>query len=557
MSAVRLRFSLLGERWSIEKVGREGRFDLEPMGDDVYVARDESGDVVEVVIDRTDIPDDVADFVVAEFGEDLRIHFQSVPTTDLEVTLGDVDEEAVDSEIVVATQPAPPVPWRVTVTMQPLAGEPGVPVASSPQLFQAPVAIDPILARGTDDSSVVRQVQIEQRTKESELVVTVNGVLPGGPWWVRMSEGETGVTVALGRLEETIVNRAVNGGLRREPAMSTRMTYGLDVPLPDLHVSVSDTPLIDVGDREQRRRQWAVDLEARAGSATTDPKYSARLFADAAEVYESIGDDPGANRCRLGAAESRRRVRRRTLALVLTAVAVVAGLVIAAIAIFTAGDDDGSIPPAVAESTFAPDEESISDPADPPAAASTAPSIEPDPDFVEDAGPFELQFTPTMWGIVEITGPTVLAPGGSMALTAEVRVQITSPYDRIGCEAVEVGIPPERLGSGSGPVPTYSVEARRVTASGVGTRVSLEPFAVSRTITSFRAVPGSCVYDESDPSQLKEIPVIVTFAATDVSVQLPPDIEAGDYELVLINGIDIGKNAEGRRLAFRVSDSVR
>lgn len=549
MSAVRLRFSLLGERWSIEKVGREGRFDLDPMGDDVYVARDESGDVVEVVIDRVDIPDDVADFVVSVFGEGLRVHFQSVPTTDLEVTLGDVDEVTVDSEIVVATEPAPPVPWRVTVTMQPLAGEPGVPVASSPQLFQAPVAIDPILARSSDDSSVVRQVQIEQRSKESELVVTVNGVLPGGPWWVRMSEGETGVTVALGRLEETIVNRAVDGGLRREPAMSTRMTYGLDVPLPDLHVSVSDTPLIDVGDREQRRRQWAADLEVRADSATTDPKYASRLFADAAEVYESIGDDPGANRCRLRAAESRRRVRRRTLALVLTAVAVVAGLVAAAIAIFTRGDGDGSVPPVVSETT-APLETTL-------VTSASTPTLEPDPNFVEDAGPFELQFTPTMWGIVEITGPTVLAPGESMTLTAEVRIQITSLYDRIGCEAVEIGIPPERLGSGSGPVPTYSVEARRVTASGMGLSVPLEPFAVSRTITSFRAVPGSCVYDESDPSQLKEIPVIVTFAATDVVTPLPAEIEAGDYELVLINGIDIGKNAEGRRLAFRVSDSVR
>ena len=88
-------------------------------------------------------------------------------------------------------------------------------------------------------------------------------------------------------------------------------------------------------------------------------------------------------------------------------------------------------------------------------------------------------------------------------------------------------------------------------------RVALDPFAVSRTITSFKALPGSCVYDESDPAQLKEIGVIVTFAETDVVFELPADLEPGDYELALVNGLGEGVNAEGRRLAFRVSDSAR
>ena len=550
MSAVRLRYSLLGERWSVEKVGREGRFDLVPSQDDVYVARDDSGDVVEVVIDRPEIPSDVIDFVTANFDGDLRPYLGMTPSTDLEVTLGEVDPGTGDAGSVVANQPSPPVPWRVTIAVQPLPGEPGVPVANSPQLFEAPVAIDPILARGTDESALVRHVQIEQRSKESELVVTVNGVLPGGPWWVRMSDGDTGVTVALGRLEETVVNRSVNGGLRREPAMSTRMTYGLDVPLPDLHVSVSDTPLIDVGDREQRRRQWAVDLEARAETATSsDPKYASRLWSDAAEVYEAIGDEPGANRCRLRADESRRRVRRRTLAVILTAVAVVAGLVVAAIAIFTSDDGDGSTPPVVAETTVV--DETL--PSDPPTPATEVPTG-PDPDFVVDAGPMELQFDPKMFGVIEILGPTEVVAGATLDIRAEIRVQIDLLYDRIGCQAVEVGIPPNLLGESSGPAPTYTVEARRLTAAGVASIVPLSPFAASRTITSFKALPGSCDYGEDDPTELREVGVIVTFAATDVTFVLPDDMEAGDYELALVNGLGLGRNDDGRRLAFRVTE---
>lgn len=549
MSAVRLRYSLLGERWSIEKVGREGRFDLEPSQDDVYVARDESGDVVEVVIDRPQVPSDVIDFVTVSFGDDLGPYLGMTPSTDLEVTVGEIDPVSTDSEIVVANEPVRPVPWQVTLTVHPLPGEPGVPVANSPQLFEAPVAIDPILARGTDDSTLVRHVQIEQRSKESELVITVNGVLPGGPWWVRMSEGETGTTVALGRLEETVVNRAVKGGLRREPAMSTRMTYGLDVPLPDLHVSVSDTPLIDVGDREQRRRQWAIDLESHAeATISTDPKYASRLWSDAAEVYEAISDDPGSKRCRQRADESRRRVRRRNLAVLLVAVAVVAGLVVAAITIFTS-DDGGSTPPAAAETTVV-DETSASEPPSPP----TEVPVGPDPDFVVDAGPMELQFDPKMFGVIEIVGPTELVAGAALDIRAEIRVQIDLLYDRIGCEAVEVGIPPNLLGEGSGPAPTYTVEARRLTAAGVASTVALSPFAASRTITSFKALPGSCDYGDDDPTELREVGVIVTFAATDVTFVLPDDMEPGDYELALVNGLGLGRNDDGRRLAFRVTE---
>lgn len=555
MSAVRVRYSLLGERWSIESVGREGVYDFVPLADrtsgpaDVLVARDENGVVVEMLVDSAVMSSEAVRVAVDAFGEQVRPFVSQTPATDLEVVLGEVDPTPSDALVVVA-ESGPLVPWRVTVTRAPILGEPGVPVAASPHLFEAPVAIDPILGRSSDDSALVRQVQVEQRSKESELVVTVNGVLPGGPWWVRLSDGESGVTVALGRLEETIVNRAVNGNLRREPAMSTRMTFGLEVPIPDLHVSVSDTPLIDVGDREQRRRQWANDLESRAASVSNnDAKYASRLWSDAAEVYRVIGDEPAAMRCDERGAEARRRVKRRSLWIVVAGVAVVAGLLAAAVAIFANGDEGDGVPPAVAETTAPPETAPVT-------AASTI-ADGPDPDFVEDSGPFELQFDPKMWGVVELVGPMTLAPGESLSMKIEVRVQIDLLYDRIGCQAVEVGIPPSALGEGTGPAPTYTVEARRIAAAGVASTFALDPFAVSRTITSFKALPGSCVYDENDPAQLKEVGVIVTFAETDVVFELPADIEPGDYELALVNGLGEGVNAEGRRLAFRVSDSAR
>lgn len=550
MSAVRVRYALVGERWSIESVGREGQFDFEPVSSDpvVVAARDTDGNIVEMVIDSAVVPPDVLRIAVDAFGEQIGSFLSSTPTVDLEITLGEVDPPTADAMVAV-TESGPLVPWRVTVSVSPLRGEPGVPIAASPQLFEAPVAVDPILGRTTDDSSLVRQVQIEQRAKESELVVTMNGVLPGGPWWVRLSDGESGITVALGRLEETIVNRAVNGNLRREPAMSARMTFGLEVPVPDLHVSVSDTPLIDVGDREQRRRQWADDLESRAGSvATKDPKYAARLWSDAAEVYRVLDDAPAAARCEARAADCRRRITKRKFAFVVAGAALVVALVVAAIAVLSDDDGDGA-PPAVAETTIAP--ETTPPDTEPPVVDA------PDPNFRVDAGPFELQFDPKMWGIVRFDGPTTIEPGGTLTMKIEVRVQIDLTYDRIGCQAVEVGIPPNLLGEGTGPAPTYTVEARRVRAAGAVSSIALDPFAVSRTVTSFKALPGSCNFGEEDPSELKQVGVIVTFAETDVVFALPDDAEPGDYELELVNGLGVGKNADGRRLAFRVSDSAR
>ena len=57
MSAVRVRYSAIGERWSIEAVGREGVYEFAPLADrnaglaDVSVARDENGVVVEMLVD--------------------------------------------------------------------------------------------------------------------------------------------------------------------------------------------------------------------------------------------------------------------------------------------------------------------------------------------------------------------------------------------------------------------------------------------------------------------------------------------------------------------------
>ena len=37
-------------------------------------------------------------------------------------------------------------------------------------------------------------------------------------------------------------------------------------------------------------------------------------------------------------------------------------------------------------------------------------------------------------------------------------------------------------------------------------------------------------------------------------VAAPDDMESGDYELALVNGLGLGRNDDGRRLAFRVTE---
>lgn len=549
MSAVRVRYALVGERWSIEIVGQEGVFDLVPVTEGVSVARDDAGALVEMIVDAAVMPPEVVRLAVDAFGEQVRPYVTSQPTVDLEVVLGEIDQPTSDA-LVAVRESGLIVPWRWTVTLAPLPGEPGVPVVASPQLYEAPVAIDPILGRTGNGSFLERRVQIEQRAKEAELVVTVNGVLPGGPWWVRLSDGETGVTIALGRLEETIVNRVVAGTLRREPAMSTRMTFGLEVPIPELHVSVSDTPLVEVGDRTQRRRQWADDLAGRAESVDSrDPKYAARLWSDAADVYRAVGDDVAARRCDDRGVESRRRVKRRILWIALGGAALVAALVAAAVAIFAGGDDGDGAPPAVAETVATP--ETV------PSATVVATEIEPAEELPVDSGPMEFRFDERLRAVVELDDAGELAPGSTLRLSILATVSFPGVYDRLGCLSVEQGLDPNQVGPITGPVPTYEVELRRPLIDGNFDRVELEPFAVKREISRFQAPLGQCTFGEDDPTLVSDVEVEISFGATDVEWTLPDDIEPGVWEVVLINGVGTRESLDGRRLAFRVSDSAR
>jgi hypothetical protein len=546
MSAVRVRYAVVGERWSIEIVGQEGLFDLIPVSEGVSVARNDTGALVEMIVDSAIMPPEVVRLAVDAFGEQVRPYVTSPSAVDLEVVLGEIDQPPRDA-LVAVRDSGLVVPWRWSVTLAPLPGEPGVPVASSPQLYEAPVLIDPTLGRPGNGTFLERRVQIEQRAQEAELVVTVNGVLPGGPWWVRLSDNATGVTIALGRLEETIVNRVVGGNLRREPAMSTRMTFGLDVPIPELHVAVSDTPLVEVGDREQRRRQWADDLAGRAESvAARDPKYAARLWADAAEVYRAVDDEFSAQRCDERSAENRRRVRRRTWWIVLAGVALVATLVVAAVAIFSGDDDGDGAAPAVAETAAPLDSE-------PPATAPVT-AVAPADELPVDSGPLEFRFDERLRAVVELVDSDELGPGSTLRLSILATVSFPGVYDRLGCLSVEQGLDPNQVGPITGPVPTYEVELRRPLINGNFDRVELEPFAVKREISRFQAPPGQCTFGEDDPTLVSDVEVEISFGLTDVEWMLPADIEPGVWEVVLINGVGTRESLDGRRLAFRVAD---
>jgi len=377
MSAVRIVFDELAQRWEFSRPARAASSDLVEERADVFVGRDGGGDVVEVVVDVDGVvvPTGAAlDTVLGGFGEGIGAVLNGLDLSD-----------GVDTIVDIAPRSALEVPRGALVP-----GEPGVLSARTDGGFDVRVGDEVAHVEVTDTGIEVR---LADRGREG--------------LWVRVSDNESGTLLALGPLR------------RAGTARRASITFGLTVGPDDTVFSVTDDPLDPVPTRPQRRRDWVDELLERASHERfTRPLRALHHAHEARRVADAI-DDGGRQR----RAESSVRRSRMTIGagavLVLVALGASAGWVVGG------GDDDTTqadpvattvvsvpvvSPPVVsppvtaAGSTTVPAVPSVLDPAPPEAGQ-------------PNGGPSDYRFGAAA-AVVALDGSTSVRAGDIVSLTA-------------------------------------------------------------------------------------------------------------------------------------------
>ena len=483
MRRLRVQYSPVGQRWAVDVVGVDGVVDDVQEQGDVTISRDERGRVTSIVVDASRPEPHVLDFITQEFGSEIADLMSESPEDEFDevMTIGDTP----DSGVVRGDSPRA----RSAVTLLP--NEPGVPVPRQGGSFTVSIEI----GSGSVDGSVVHD------RVESVLHIRIDVPVDEGPLWVRVAEGETGAILALAPLQES------DGESSR-----VDVPFGLAVPLPTLHFSVSREPLDDPGERTDRRERWARRLEAKAGARRFQSN-GASLFERAADVYTSLGDDVAAGRCRSHARRARRR--RRFLG--------GAGLVVAAMAFFVIGSRLGRSNGDVVSTVDAAPVTTVPVTVPPP----TLPDVPPQP------GPIDMVFDDGNEAQLLVTGVVIVEPGDDLVVVVRTRVASSTSFLTLAdCVRSEGG---NSLVSGDGPMyqPTYIPRLVNVSDPSVGAR-ALSPFAVDREANTYFVEPGACDRAWVEDGVLFDADAVANYTPYTARLTLPDDLAPGAWELHLV-----------------------
>jgi len=380
MSAVRIVFDELAQRWEFSRPARAASSDLVEERADVFVGRDGGGHVVEVVVDVDGVvvPTGAAlETVVGAFGEGIGAVLDG-----LDLSIG------VDTIVDIAPRSALEVPRGSVVP-----GEPGVLIARTDGGFDVPVGDEVAHVEVTDTGIEVR---LADRGREG--------------LWVRVSDNESGTLLALGPLRRT-------GTARR-----ASITFGLTVGPDDTVFSVTDDPLDPVAPRPQRRRDWVDELLERASHERfTRPLRALHHAHEARRVADAI-DDGGRRR----RAESSVRRSRLTIGAGAGALLVLVALGALAWWVVGGGDDDTTQADPVAATVVSPPvvSPSVVAPSVTAADLTTVPPVAsvPDPAPTEagqpNGGPSEYQLGDAAAVVVALDGSTSVRAGDTVLLLA-------------------------------------------------------------------------------------------------------------------------------------------
>lgn len=501
MRRVRVQFSPMGQRWAVDLVGVEGLPVTVSEQGDVTISRDERGRVTSIVIDAARVESDVIETTVAEFGSEIA---------DL---MAEPRDDEFDEVFIVDDQPGSAVirgdSPRAGAPMIVLADEPGVPALVDGDRFRIVVDVDTHRVEGVlEHDPVAARIRIE-----------VDITQGGEHLWVRVAEGESGAILALAPLQRSSENSS-----------AVDMVFGLAVPMQALHVSVSEEPLADPGDRNDRRRRWARGLETLAAKRARRLRADAStLFERAAGVYENVGDRVAAEHCRAEARRSRRRHRWFGGIGTVLVFAALGGVG------FLLGRSDSSDP----ESVVA---------APPPIPVITEPAAPIEP---PRPGPVDLVFDDEREAQVFVIGDAVLSPGDQLEFVVRSRMVTTVAFDRLqDCLGSESG---NSLVTGDGPMyrPTYIPVLFNVSDPTVGSR-AFAPFAVDRSADTYFVIPGACNESWIQDGIRFSAAAIGTFTAYTSTLSLPDDIEPGLWELRLVLENLEGKSPSNEMIAIRI-----
>jgi len=505
MSAVRIVFDELAQRWEFSRPARAASSDLVEERADVFVGRDGGGDVVEVVVDVDGVvvPTGAAlDTVVGAFGEGIGPVLDRLDLSD-----------GVDTTVDITPRSALEVPLGSVVP-----GEPGVLIARTDGGFDVRVGDEVAHVEVTDTGIEVR---LADRGREG--------------LWVRVSDNESGTLLALGPLR------------RAGTARRASITFGLTVGPDDTVFSVTDDPLDPVPTRPQRRRDWVDELLERASHERfTRPLRALRHAHEARRVADAI-DDGGRQR----RAES--SVRRSRMTIGAGAVLVLVALGASAWWVVGGGDDDDTTqadpvattvvsPSVVAPSVTAVDSTTVP-------AVSSVPDPAPPEAGQPNGGPSEYQLGDAA-AVVALDGSTSARSGDTLLLNATGSVMVPNatfgprpgevePSDaaeefaRAVClSAIDV---PASSSTFLPPLDTeIQVRLRGIDSSettGAGTLV------LSAPVRSTSAVTESCLAAEMTADGSFRASTVFTREAEQVAVILPADLAPGRW-IVDLSTID-------------------
>ena len=496
MSQVRIQFSSIGERWTLERVGTVPAGDLEPIGATTMVGRDSSGSVVEMVIDEVSPSDEVIRLAVESFGDDVESVLRALPIGEIDVVVGD------GLEVAIPTAERSPA-RRASIQISVMTGEPGIAVPTSDNVYRVVL----------ESSGGPAPAVVERDSDRARIGVSIPVAAAPEGSWVRVADSESGTILAIGEL------RPESDGENR-----ASMTFSLDVPTQALHFSATDEPLSDPGTRRERRRRWARETELLAQSKRLgQAREAAELLRRAAEIYEAIDDTASAERCRSQARSLEARRRRRVIVGAIIALLLVGG----ATGFLISGFDDSNKPglssnPGPVNLVF----DSPSDPSN------------------------------TLGARLMVSGASTFRAGSTLELVVQAKVEMTDAFsypDAVTCRGA-VGGNSNSAGDGAMYLPVFSPKLTYLGSDGVGARV-LDPFEVSGKVQTEFMSREQCSRLEgvANPQavMLNGVARLVPFTHT---IELPSDMESGFWAVTLVSGDEDGTPSGDQPIIIEVVD---
>ena len=498
-----MQYSPIGQRWSVDLVGSEGRVAEVVEQGDVTICRDERGRVTSIVVDAALLESDVVETIAEHFGREIA---------DL---MAERSDDEIDDVFVSDDQPGSAVirgdSPRAGSPMVVLPDEPGVPSPVDRDRFRIVVDVDTKSVEGV----------LEHDRAAARIRIEVGVAQHGEPRWVRVAEGETGAILALAPLQSS-----------KDSSSEADLAFGLGVPMQSLHVSVSDEPLSDPGDRSDRRRRWARELEALASTRARRLRADASsLFERAARVHENVGDAEAAARCRVAAARARRRRQWFGGFGALVAVGFLGGVG------FVLGRSESVDPGPVV------------------AAVSTDPPATDEPEFVgpPEPGPVDLVFDDERQAQVLVTGDVNLRAGEQLEFVVRARIVSSSTFERlVDCVGAEGG---NSIFGGDGPMyqPIFVPVLENLSDADAGSR-AFAPFAVDRSVDTLFVLPGACQETWVVDGQRFDVRSVASFTPYTVTLDLPEDLEPGSWRLRLVWESIEGESQSGDDVSIRIID---